>query len=205
MSKPLPTQRKVTSIPGKTKSKYHVSTRLTPRPDESIQDTTMSSENGEQSSDPPSNEAAGTSGLGADNKLQTSVKVGPALKAWYKTRFAQSPGSYSAEGSNFCITNFRQRFNECYNPLVWIGCFPCMLLCGSPYCIYRAMNSNDFDCPIRAMVTYIEVVNQAERQQLAQMLVRAYVDGMNAVSNVQPPVPPPYTKQPAPPPYSPSV
>ncbi|CAK8687228.1 unnamed protein product [Clavelina lepadiformis] len=71
--------------------------------------------------------------------------------------------------------------------------------------IYRAMNSNDFDCPIRAMVTYIEGVNQAERQQLAQMLVRAYVDGMNAVSNVQPPVPPPYTEQPAPPPYSPSV
>ncbi|XP_076808473.1 uncharacterized protein LOC143451656 [Clavelina lepadiformis] len=134
-----------------------------------------------------------------------SVKVGPALKAWYKTRFAQSSGSYSAEGSNFCITNFRQRFNECYNPLVWIGCFPCMLLCGPPYCIYRAMNSNDFDCPIRAMVTYIEGVNQAERQQLAQMLVRAYVDGMNAVSNVQPPVPPPYTEQPAPPPYSPSV
>ncbi|CAK8682537.1 unnamed protein product [Clavelina lepadiformis] len=133
------------------------------------------------------------------------VKVGPALKAWYKTRFAQSSGSYSAEGSNFCITNFRQRFNECYNPLVWIGCFPCMLLCGPPYCIYRAMNSNDFDCPIRAMVTYIEGVNQAERQQLAQMLVRAYVDGMNAVSNVQPPVPPPYTEQPAPPPYSPSV
>ncbi|CAK8687620.1 unnamed protein product [Clavelina lepadiformis] len=71
--------------------------------------------------------------------------------------------------------------------------------------IYRAMNSNDFDCPIRAMVTYIEGVNQAERQQLAQMLVRAYVDGMNAVSNVQPPVSPPYTEQPAPPPYSPSV
>ncbi|XP_076808591.1 uncharacterized protein LOC143451752 [Clavelina lepadiformis] len=189
MSKPLPTQRKVTSVPGKTKSKYHVSTRLTPRPDESIQDTTISSGNGEQSSDPSSIE----------------VKVGPALKAWYKTRFAQSSGSYSAEGSNFCITNFRQRFNECYNPLVWIGCFPCMLLCGPPYCIYRAMNSNDFDCPIRAMVTYIEGVNQAERQQLAQMLVRAYVDGMNAVSNVQPPVPPPYTEQPAPPPYSPSV
>ncbi|XP_076808575.1 uncharacterized protein LOC143451738 [Clavelina lepadiformis] len=135
----------------------------------------------------------------------SNVKVGPALKACYKTRFAQSSGSYSAEGSNFCITNFRQRFNECYNPLVWIGCFPCMLLCGPPYCIYRAMNSNDFDCPIRAMVTYIEGVNQAERQQLAQMLVRAYVDGMNAVSNVQPPVPPPYTEQPAPPPYFPSV
>ena len=42
---------------------------------------------------------------------------------------------------------------------------------------------------LRANVTYIEGLNNAERQQLAQMLVRAYVDGMNAAANIQRPQP----------------
>ena len=44
---------------------------------------------------------------------------------------------------------------------------------------------NDTDLNLRAHVTYIEGINSAERQQLAQMLVRAYVDGMNAASSMQ--------------------
>ena len=51
--------------------------------------------------------------------------------------------------------------------------------------IYRGIKVKDLDLGIRANVTYIEGLNNAERQQLAQMLVRAYVDGLNAASNLQ--------------------
>ena len=53
--------------------------------------------------------------------------------------------------------------------------------------IYRSIKVNDLDLKIRSHVTYIEGLNNAERQQLAQMLVRAYVDGLNAAASIRPP------------------
>ncbi|CAK8672760.1 unnamed protein product [Clavelina lepadiformis] len=72
MSKPLPTQRKVTSVSGKIKTQYKVSTRSTKRSDGSINNTTMSNENGEESANSPDDGTAGTSGLGANNQLPTN-------------------------------------------------------------------------------------------------------------------------------------
>nr|CAB3262684.1 uncharacterized protein LOC100181832 [Phallusia mammillata] len=141
--------------------------------------------------------------LSADKNFALEIDLGPALKAWYKTRFAHISGSYSADGSNFCITNFSQKCHECYNPILWIGCLPFMLLFGPPYCIYRAAKVNDLDCPVRANVTYLEGVSAAERHQLAVMLAQAYVQGLNAGTAVQstPNLPPPYTDNPPPPAY----
>ncbi|XP_078492043.1 uncharacterized protein LOC101242827 [Ciona intestinalis] len=112
------------------------------------------------------------------------------LKYWYKANFPDSGGfSFEAEGANICVTNFSRRFHECYNPLLWLGCLPVMLLCGTPYCIYRAVKCIDVEQKLRGSVVYIEGVNQHERDTFNQILRQAYMDGLN--STIQ--QPPPYT------------
>ncbi|CAK8686263.1 unnamed protein product [Clavelina lepadiformis] len=60
---------------GKVKSEYHISTRATPRPEQSIQEKTMSGENEEPSAEPSSNEEPGPSGLGTDRKELISART----------------------------------------------------------------------------------------------------------------------------------
>nr|XP_039257254.1 uncharacterized protein LOC120333918 [Styela clava] len=140
--------------------------------------------------------------VNAGRSVALEIRFGDVLEAWFKANFPESWASYSTENSNFCITNFSQRFHECYNPIAWLVCLPCCLLGAPFYCIHRHMKCVDIDCSINAHVQYTAGVNAQERQELVNMLTQAYVNGLNDANRLYVTQPPGNQLQGAPPPYT---
>lgn len=128
------------------------------------------------------------------------LNFGSVLNIWFKANFPESSASYSAEESNFCITNFSQRYHDCYSPLTWVVCLPCCLLGAPFYCIHRHCVAKcvDLELLVQGQVQYTAGVSETERNELVSMLVRAYAQGRNDAVTSAPAnyAPPPYSTLP---------
>ena len=91
------------------------------------------------------------------------IRVNQLMKAWYMTCKANAYASYYCYGSTICVTNFTQRCNMCYSPLLWL--LPCTWIMGPPYLIYRALSSKDVICELSAVVTLMRQGPQIRIQQ----------------------------------------
>lgn len=112
------------------------------------------------------------------------ISFNRTLKQWFKSNFEESWASFSSENSNFCITNYSQRYHDCYNPLIWLVCFPCCLLGAPCYCIHRKVNCIDLSVSVHGLVHYTQGVSQEDREELIEILARAYSAGLSAGNNV---------------------
>lgn len=87
-------------------------------------------------------------------KFSFEIRIGEILKSWYASCSNRMFASYYSYGTSICVTNFRQRCNMCYNPLVW--CIPVTWVLGPPYLIYRAVKCDDVIAELSGIVTYMK-------------------------------------------------